>query len=182
MAGATSFGQVHARTVVVSISSAMPPAILPITLALAGAIITRSAFFASDTCSTWNSKFRSKVSTRHFRPVNVSKVIGLIKFTAFAVIITFTSAPCFTNILARDAALYAAILPVTPRITVFPFNIAQSCLSAVFSGFSVSLPYSHLLYTGGSGKTRMFQKKYTLRVTVPLAERLLPAGEKAKTA
>lgn len=30
---------------------------------------------------------------------------------------------CFTSILARFAILYAAILPVTPKTTVFPFNM-----------------------------------------------------------
>ena len=39
---------------VVSISSARPLASFPITFALAGAIITTSAFLAMDTCSTWN--------------------------------------------------------------------------------------------------------------------------------
>ena len=42
----------QAMTVVVSISSAIPWASFPITLALAGAIITTSAFFAMETCST----------------------------------------------------------------------------------------------------------------------------------
>ena len=51
--------------VVVSISSAIPPAIFPITLALAGATIKISACLANDTCSTLNSKLRSNVSTRH---------------------------------------------------------------------------------------------------------------------
>ena len=59
----------------------------------------------SDTCSTLNSKFRSKVSTRHLWPVSVSKVMGLIKFTAFFVISTWTLAPCFTRALARFAIL-----------------------------------------------------------------------------
>ena len=44
MAGEMSFGHLQARMVVVSISSAMPCANLPITLAEAGATSTRSAF------------------------------------------------------------------------------------------------------------------------------------------
>ena len=52
MAGAMSLGQVQARAVVVSMSSAMPPASFPMTLAVAGAIIMTSAFFARATCST----------------------------------------------------------------------------------------------------------------------------------
>ena len=123
MAGAMIFLHLQAITVVVSMSSAMPWAILPITSALAGAIITTSACFASDTCSTLNSKFRSKVSTRHLLPVSVSNVIGLIKFTAFCVISTCTSACSFFSALARYAVLYAAMLPDTPRRTVFPFSI-----------------------------------------------------------
>ena len=112
--------------VVVSISSAIPCASLPITFALAGAIITTSACFAMETCSTLNWKFLSKVSTRHLFPVRVSKVIGLIKFVAFCVISTCTCAWSFFSALARYAILYAAILPVTPRRTVLPFNISFS--------------------------------------------------------
>ena len=92
IAGEMILWQRQAMIVVVSISSARPFAILPMTLALAGAIITTSAFFAIETCSTWNWKFRSKVSTRHLFPVRVSKVIGLMKFVAFCVISTCTSA------------------------------------------------------------------------------------------
>ena len=115
--------QGQAITVVVSISSAIPFAILPITFALAGAIITTSAAFASATCSTLNSKLRSNVSIRHLCFVNVSKVMGFIKLVAFCVISTCTSQCCFTSILARFAILYAAILPVTPSTTVFPLSI-----------------------------------------------------------
>ena len=88
IAGATIFAHGHAITVVVSISSAIPFAILPITSALAGAIITASAAFASATCSTLYSKFLSNVSTRHLCCVSVSNVIGFIKFSAFFVIST----------------------------------------------------------------------------------------------
>ena len=63
MAGETIFLHFDARKVVVSISSAIPFAILAITFAVAGAIIKMSAFFASDICSTSNLKFLSKVST-----------------------------------------------------------------------------------------------------------------------
>ena len=53
--------------------------------------------------------------------VNVSNVIGVINFVAFSVIITFTFAFCFFNILARVAILYAAIPPVTPS-NIFLFS------------------------------------------------------------
>jgi len=123
IAGEIILWHLHAIIVVVSMSSAIPFAIFPITFALAGATINMSACFARDTCSTLNSKFLSNVSTRHLLPVKVSKVIGLIKFVAFFVIITWTFAPFFTRLLARFAILYAAMLPVTPRTTVLPLKI-----------------------------------------------------------
>ena len=90
MAGATIFLQLHAKNVVVSISSAIPAASLPMTFAVAGATRNTSAFFASATCSTLYSKFLSNVSIRHLFPVSVSKVTGLINSVAFFVIITST--------------------------------------------------------------------------------------------
>ena len=123
IAGLMIFLQVHARTVVVSISSARPWASFAITFAEAGATRTTSAAFARETCSTENSKFRSNVSTRHLFPVSVSNVIGLMKFVAFRVISTWTSAFSFFSALARYAILYAAILPLTHKSTVFPANI-----------------------------------------------------------
>ena len=59
-------------------------------------------------------------------PVSVSKVIGLIKLQAFSVIRTCTSAPVLTRRLARDAILYAAIPPQTPRRTVLSLNMIFS--------------------------------------------------------
>ena len=100
-----SRGQVQAITVVVSMSSAMPWASLPMTLAEAGAISTRSARLATEICSTSKEKFRSKVSTRHLLPVSVSKVMGWINLAALAVMITCTSQCSFFRALAREAAL-----------------------------------------------------------------------------
>ena len=74
--GEIKIGQRHAITVVVSMSSAMPFAILPMTFALAGAMSTMSARFASATCSTLYWKLRSNVSMRHLLPVKVSNVMG----------------------------------------------------------------------------------------------------------
>ena len=71
-------GAFVAITVVVSISSHIPPAILPITFAVHGAIRMRSAAFASETCFTSKEKFLSKVSTMHLFSVSVSKVIGVM--------------------------------------------------------------------------------------------------------
>ena len=105
IAGDTIILHLHARTVVVSISSAIPFAIFPIISADAGATITQSAFFASDTCSTLNWKFLSNVSTMHLLPVSVSNVIGVIKLVAFLVIITSTLQCFFTRRLASSAIL-----------------------------------------------------------------------------
>ena len=141
IAGEIKIGQRHAITVVVSMSSAMPFAILPMTFALAGAMSTMSARFASATCSTLYWKLRSNVSMRHLLPVKVSNVMGLIKFVAFCVISTVISACCFFSILASPAILYAAMLPVTPSKTVLPFSILSSfpfCFYSIiihFSGF-----------------------------------------------
>ncbi len=52
MAGAINIGAFVAITVVVSISSAIPFAIFPITLVVAGTIKNKSAFFAKEICST----------------------------------------------------------------------------------------------------------------------------------
>ena len=133
IAGDISLGHLHAIIVVVSISSAIPFAIFPITSAEAGATRNISASFARLICSTLNWKFLSNVSTKHLFPVSVSNVIGLIKLHAFSVIITCTLACFFTSILARLAILYAAILPVTPRTTVFPLSIlSPPAYSATF--------------------------------------------------
>ena len=105
IAGATSFLHGQAITVVVSMSSAMPFAILPITFASAGAIITTSACFASATCSTLYWKLRSNVSMKHLFDVSVSKVIGLMKFVAFSVMSTCTLQPSFFSMRARFAIL-----------------------------------------------------------------------------
>ena len=123
MAGAITFGALQARMVVVSMSSAMPAAIFPMTLAVAGATMKTSALAASDTCPTLNSKLRSKVSTMHLFPVSVSKVTGVINWQALRVMMTCTSACALTSIEARFAILYAAILPLTPRSIVFPLSI-----------------------------------------------------------
>ena len=88
MAGATSFLHREASTVVVSISSAMPWASLAITLAVAGAMRIRSAFFARDTWVTSYWKSLAKVSTTQRLLVRVSKVRGVMNCVAFSVMIT----------------------------------------------------------------------------------------------
>ena len=105
MAGAASLGQAQASTVVVSMSSARPWASLAHTLAVAGAMMTRSVRSARAMCSTWWLKFRSKVSTIHRVPVSCSKVRGAMNCVAWAVIITSTLACCLTSAEASAAAL-----------------------------------------------------------------------------
>ena len=105
MAGAISFGDVTARIVVVTMSSAIPPAIFPMTFAEAGATRRRSQALAAAICSTSYLKFLSKVSTRHLLPVSVSKVIGVMNFAPFAVSITVTVYPFFIKPRAMSAAL-----------------------------------------------------------------------------
>ena len=105
IAGEKSTGAFVAMMVVVSMSSQMPLATLPITLAVQGATRKRSPRLASDTCFTSKLKLRSKVSTMHLLFVNVSNVIGVMKCVAFCVMITCTSAFNFTSIDARLAIL-----------------------------------------------------------------------------
>ncbi len=124
IAGARTFLQRQARTVVVSMSSAMPLASLAATLAVAGATTTRSARLARAMCSVLYWKLRSKVSTGTLLLVRVSKVMGDMNSVALGVMRTCTSQCCFTNKDARVAALYAAMLPVTPKSTVFPLSIS----------------------------------------------------------
>ena len=88
MAGAKSTGAFVAMMVVVSISSQIPEATFPMTLAVQGATRKRSPFFARDTCFTSKLKLRSKVSTMHLLFVRVSKVIGVMKCVAFCVMMT----------------------------------------------------------------------------------------------
>ena len=65
----------------------------------------------------------------HLCPVRVSNVTGVIKFVAFSVMITWTSAPFFTRLLARVAVLYAAMPPVTPSKTCLSFKFIKKPLS-----------------------------------------------------
>ena len=119
MAGATSTGARVASTVVESMSSAIPQAILARMFAVAGAMRNKSARLASATCSTSHVAGRSNVSHATGWPERVSKVSGATKRPAFFVITTYTSAPCFCSRRSSSQALYAAMPPVTPRTTHF---------------------------------------------------------------
>ena len=74
MAAAMSSGALVANAVVDSISSAMPQAILPMILAVAGAMTNRSASEAKAICSTSQGCSRLNISVQTGFPVRVSKV------------------------------------------------------------------------------------------------------------
>ena len=105
IAGAISFGAFEARTVVVSMSSANPAASFAMMLAVAGAMMTASALSASEMCSISQACWRSKVSVTVRLCVSASKVRGCTNRVACSVIITFTSACCFTSAEASSHAL-----------------------------------------------------------------------------
>ena len=92
MAGAMTTGARVAMTVVVSISSAIPFAILPITLAVQGAIRKQSAFRAREICSTFQTAGSLNMSrVTRFRD-RVLRVCSVMKVSAFLVMITSTLA------------------------------------------------------------------------------------------
>ena len=93
MAGARRIGALVARTVVDSMSSAIPQAILAMMLAVAGAMTNRSAAFASAMCSTSQVSGRANVSVTTGWLERVSKVSGATNSVAFLVMMTWTAAP-----------------------------------------------------------------------------------------
>ena len=105
IAGAITTGALVAKSVVVTISSAMPCAALAMTFAVAGAITNTSAALASEMCSTSHAKLRSNVSTTVRYPDSVSNVIGEMNCVADSVISTRTAAPAWRSLLVRSAAL-----------------------------------------------------------------------------
>ena len=99
----------------VSASSARPCASLAMTFAVAGAINSKSASSASRMCVGFqpsSSSYRSVMTGLRESVLNGS---GVMKRCASAVITTRTSHFCLVNRLARSAALWAAMEPVTPR-------------------------------------------------------------------
>ncbi len=120
MAGAITMGARAAMTVVVSMSSAMPAAVLPMKLAVAGAMTNRSARWAKETCFTFHSPGSSNMSTVTGLAVSVRKVRGVTNSHADSVMITCTSSPRRTSMLAASVALAAAMPPVTPNTHVSP--------------------------------------------------------------
>ena len=82
-----------------------------------------SAHSPNDTCE-FHSRFSGlKKSTKMGCFERVAIVRGVINCLARGVIITLTSAPSFTKRRQSIAALYAAMLPVIPRIMCLPLSI-----------------------------------------------------------
>ena len=107
-----------ASTVSDSMSSASPCAMRARVVAVAGATTIRSARRARATCSTPSYVAGSNMSVYTGRPVSDRNVNGVRNCRAACVRTTSTRAPACTSLLVRSAALYAAMLPVTPRTTL----------------------------------------------------------------
>ena len=97
MAGAMNTGAFIDRYVVMSILSATPCAILPIVLAVHGAITIASAHNPRSTCEFHVPSRCEKNSLTTGLCVRADSVMGVINSLPAGVITTCTSAPCFTN-------------------------------------------------------------------------------------
>ena len=93
MAGASRIGAFVAKTVVDSMSSAMPHAIFAMIFAVAGAMAKTSARFASAICSTSHVSGRANVSVTTGWLLSVSNVSGCTNCAAFFVMMTCVSTP-----------------------------------------------------------------------------------------
>ena len=105
MAGATRIGARVANAVHVSRSSAMPWAILAITLAVAGAMIIKSATSESEICSMEKGLVRSNILVDTGSPVIARKLAGPTSFVALFVMTVCTETPACVSLLARSTAL-----------------------------------------------------------------------------
>ena len=105
MAGQTITGAAVASTVAPIGSSASPSASFAMVCAVAGAIITTSARSAMATWSISSSERGSNRLSATGRWVIAAKVRGATNSLAAGVIITSTSAPSCTSLLARSTAL-----------------------------------------------------------------------------
>jgi hypothetical protein len=105
MAGATRTGARVASKSVESASSAIPCAILPRTLAVAGATRSSSAASARLMCVMSLSAPRANWSRNTGCRERASKVMGLTNCVAFRVITTWTSAPRFSSSRNTSQAL-----------------------------------------------------------------------------
>jgi hypothetical protein len=105
MAGHITTGAQPAMIKVDKKSSAIPLAILPIILAVAGAMTTTSAQSAKEMCPISKGVFESHISLTTGDVVSVWKVSGVMNRQADLVITTLTVAPSVINILASSADL-----------------------------------------------------------------------------
>ena len=122
IAGATSRGAPVASAVTLMGSSARPRASFASMWAVAGATASRSAACASATCSMASGEPGSNRSVSTGRWVTLRKVRGVTNRVAEYVMSTSTAAPPCVSLLARSAALYAAMLPLTPRRMRLPWK------------------------------------------------------------
>ena len=99
IANAKTTGAFVAIIVVDSISSAIPFATLPITLAVAGAISIKSALWAKEICWISHDLGSSNISTITWFLLKDWKLSGVTNSVAALVIITLTSISCFTRVL-----------------------------------------------------------------------------------
>ena len=103
--GTSRTGTVVAMTIVVRKSSAMPPAIFPRILAVAGAMTTRSAMSESAMWPTLLSVKGPNISCVTGLPDSVWKVRGVTNSVAFFVMTTWTSAPSLHSDRTSSATL-----------------------------------------------------------------------------
>ena len=84
--------------------------------------------------------YQIRLMTRHPEKISLTQssdveiVKGEINCVALSVITTFTSAPLFTKSLIKKADLYAAMLPVMPRINFLPARISMTAVFILFQG------------------------------------------------
>src|SRR5689334_7153789 len=93
----------------------MPTASFVMILAVAGAISSSSASSANLIWVGFQPSSSSYKSVMTGCLESVLNARGVMKRKASAVMMTWTSQPCFVSWLVRSAALYAAIEPVTPN-------------------------------------------------------------------
>lgn len=134
------FLHLHAITVVVSISSAIPPAIFPDHI--------RTCRCEHDNICLFRQRYmlhtilkipvkrinQTFISRQRLKRDRIDKVRGILRHQHMHICVQL-----HFNALASDAILYAAILPDTPNSTVFPFSIE-------FSSFCPPLPIFTLYY------------------------------------
>ena len=124
MAGAISSGlRLNDRSSVLSASSPMPEAILPIMLAVAGATTMASPQSFSEICSVEWALAGAKRSLYRLLPDTVSSVTRVTNSSACSVATHRTVCPAFTSRRTSIGDLYAAIPPVMPTITFISANV-----------------------------------------------------------